>query len=531
MIVPLPVLFILLMILVIFAVYDILQKSQDLHDEANRRVARAVLENTLTRANSGLNGIASRIASQDRPFDKDPPAVIFRDSITDAEDLANRTLFLGFDTQYRVLKGRIGDTNLGTSVLADLISQPELSRLFTKQTAVSRLSDTLLVIINGVPFILSDPQPLRASGRNQRTAFLVIGLPARDMVFDELQKYEFFGSDALNIQLDKQSEISDFAELVVSLRDREYAQFHFTAVAQILILLVAFVLAVMIGRHIDTKNDKLRQSRDLIAKREQEAQHLRQLAERASEAKSQFIHNMSHELRTPLNAVIGFSEIIKDETFGPVGSVKYRDYAIDINESGQHLLGLINDILDLSKIEFGNEELHEDTIEIPEVIRTALKLVEQPAEQDGIKLKLELPDQLPALRADERKLKQILINLLSNAVKFTDAGGEVTLRAWCRRDSGYVFQITDTGIGIAPENIPRALSRFGQVDADLNRRYEGTGLGLPLAKALVELHSGTLDLQSEVGVGTTVTVRFPAERIVELPRDTESIDTTAKKAG
>ncbi len=296
MIVPLPVLFILLMILVIFAVYDILQKSQDLHDEANRRVARAVLENTLTRANSGLNGIASRIASQDRPFDKGPPEVFFRDSIADAEDLANRTLFLGFDTQYRVLEGRIGDTNLGTTVLADLVSQPELSRLFTQQTAVSRLSDTLLVIVNGVPFILSDPQPLRASGQNQRSAFLVIGLPARDMVFDELQKYEFFGSEALKIHLEKQSDISDFAELVVSLRDREYAQFHFSAVAQILILLVAFVLAVMIGRHIDTKNDNLRQSRDMIANREREAQHMRQLAERAREAKSQFIHNMSQDL-------------------------------------------------------------------------------------------------------------------------------------------------------------------------------------------------------------------------------------------
>ncbi|MEE9251044.1 MAG: PAS domain S-box protein, partial [Alphaproteobacteria bacterium] len=155
-------------------------------------------------------------------------------------------------------------------------------------------------------------------------------------------------------------------------------------------------------------------------------------ARAADRAKSEFLAAMSHELRTPLNAVIGFSEIIKDETFGPVGSVRYRDYASDIHESGHHLLNLINDILDLSKIESGKDELHEDKIEIPEIVRSVVKLVGHRAEQGGIKLELELQDPLPALRADERKLKQILVNLLSNAIKFTDAGGEVALWAWCR---------------------------------------------------------------------------------------------------
>ncbi len=256
----------------------------------------------------------------------------------------------------------------------------------------------------------------------------------------------------------------------------------------------------------------------------------RDAARAADRAKSEFLAAMSHELRTPLNAIIGFSEIIKDETFGPIGSVQYRDYSQDIHESGQHLLGLINNILDLSKIESGTDELHEDKIQIPEIIRSALKLVEQRAEQDGIKLELELPDQLPALRADRRKLRQILVNLLSNAVKFTDAGGEVTLRAWCRMDSGYVFQIADTGIGIAPEDISKALARFGQVDGDLNRQYEGTGLGLPLTKALVEQHGGVLDLQSEVSVGTTVTVRFPAERIVASLDNSDSLDVEPRAA-
>jgi len=254
-------------------------------------------------------------------------------------------------------------------------------------------------------------------------------------------------------------------------------------------------------------------------------------ARAADRAKSEFLAAMSHELRTPLNAVLGFSEIIKDETLGPVGSVQYRDYAGDIHDSGKHLLGLINDILDLSKIESGTDDLHEDTIEIPKIIHSALKLVEQRAKQGAIKLQVEIADQLPALRADERKLKQILVNLLSNAVKFSDSGGEVALWVWCRPDSGHVFQIIDTGIGIAPEDIPKALSRFGQIDADLNRQYEGTGLGLPLTKALIELHGGTMDLQSRVGVGTIVTVCFPAERIVYSPHDTKSINAAAEKVG
>ena len=238
----------------------------------------------------------------------------------------------------------------------------------------------------------------------------------------------------------------------------------------------------------------------------------------------------SHELRTPLNAILGFSEIIKDQTFGPVGSDKYRDYANDINTSGHDLLNLINDILDLSKVESGTDELHEENIEIATVIRSALTMVRGHSKRKGIELAQETADEMPALRADERKLKQILVNLLSNAVKFTDVGGKVTLRAWCRADSGYVLQIIDTGIGIAPEDIPKALSRFGQVDASLNRKYEGVGLGLPLTKAIIEQHGGYLDLQSEVGVGTTVTVRFPAERIVYLLDDTHPLGVVARQA-
>ncbi|MEE8531191.1 MAG: ATP-binding protein, partial [Hyphomicrobium sp.] len=161
---------------------------------------------------------------------------------------------------------------------------------------------------------------------------------------------------------------------------------------------------------------------------------------------------------------------------------------------------------------------------------SVLTVVKGRAEDGGVDLELASLGELPALRADKRKLKQILINILSNAIKFTNAGGKTTLRVWCRPDSGHVFQVIDTGIGIELDDIPKALAPFQQVDSDLNRKYEGTGLGLPLTKALVEQHGGSLDLQSQAGIGTTVTVRFPAERIVQSTCGTQSLDKVDREA-
>ncbi len=256
----------------------------------------------------------------------------------------------------------------------------------------------------------------------------------------------------------------------------------------------------------------------------------RDQADAANRAKSEFLAAMSHELRTPLNAVIGFSEIMKTEAIGPIGSPQYRDYANDIYDAGSHLLTLINNILDLSKVESGADELREEDIEVAHAVESVLRMVRQRAERSRLQLAVDIPKNPPLLRADPRKVKQILVNLLSNAVKFTPAG-KITVKAWWRADGGYVFQVVDTGIGIALEDIPKALSQFGQVDGKLNRRYHGTGLGLPLTKALVEMHGGSFDLQSEVGVGTTVTVRFPAERIVHQPPDSEKSIELDWKAG
>ncbi len=237
-------------------------------------------------------------------------------------------------------------------------------------------------------------------------------------------------------------------------------------------------------------------------------------AEMANRAKSEFLANMSHELRTPLNAIMGFSEIIKSGILGPDSGERYLEYANDIFESGRHLLDLINDILDISKIEIGSEEPNDVEIVVPELIDSVLVLMRERARTAKIHIETNFQDDLPLLRADERKLKQILINLLSNSIKFTHAGGQITLDVTSHPETGYEFIVRDTGIGIAPGDIAKALQPFGQIQSDLNQKYSGTGLGLPLAIELAEMHGGSLDLHGEPDVGTTITVRFPAERNV-----------------
>ena len=247
---------------------------------------------------------------------------------------------------------------------------------------------------------------------------------------------------------------------------------------------------------------------------EREIYAAKEHAELANRAKSEFLANMSHELRTPLNAVIGFSEVIASQILGPIGNDKYAEYANDIHASGEHLLELINDILDLSKIEAGKLELHEEDVDIERAIRAALTLVKERAEAGGLRLDRIVPKTLPMLRADERKLKQMLLNMLSNAIKFTPKGGRVLLRIGVDRRHGLTFEVSDTGIGIAPEDIPRAMSPFGQVESAMTRTCEGTGLGLPLIRALAEAHGASFTLDSAIGVGTTARVRFPRARVI-----------------
>ncbi|HYD98511.1 MAG TPA: ATP-binding protein [Alphaproteobacteria bacterium] len=247
-----------------------------------------------------------------------------------------------------------------------------------------------------------------------------------------------------------------------------------------------------------------------------EALAAKERAEFANRTKSFFLAGVSHELRTPLNAILGFSEIMKDELFGRIGQPQYREYVADIHHSAGHLLEVINEILDLSKIEAGAFTLRDEALDVAEIAAAAVRLAgaEVPAAARP-RLELDLPAELPGLRADRRVLKQILINLLGNAVKFTPPDGRIVLRGWAQTD-GLRLQVQDSGIGIAPENVPLVLAPFGQIDDPMTKRYRGTGLGLPLARLMTELHGGALTLESRPGHGTTVTLAFPTGRL--LPR-------------
>lgn len=236
----------------------------------------------------------------------------------------------------------------------------------------------------------------------------------------------------------------------------------------------------------------------------------------ASQAKSEFLANMSHELRTPLNAIIGFSEMMNSGYFGPLNA-KQKERMNDINLCGNHLLHLISDILEFSKGEAGKLEIVEERITLTESVDEVVRMMGEKVKSKGVRLAIDVPTSLPLLFADKRKLKQILINLISNAVKFTPHGGEIRLSVQMEAGGAMIVSVADTGIGIAEEDIPTALSVFGQVHR--SRNHEGTGLGLPLCRMFAELHGGKLALASVVGEGTTVRIIFPAQRVIHEDED------------
>ncbi|MCC7045597.1 MAG: PAS domain S-box protein [Alphaproteobacteria bacterium] len=247
---------------------------------------------------------------------------------------------------------------------------------------------------------------------------------------------------------------------------------------------------------------------------EAELHRAKELAEAASKAKSVFLANMSHELRTPLNAILGFSEVLDEGLFGPLGDPRYGDYVHGIHSSAKHLLDLINGILDLIRVEAGSLEIAERDFDVSEIMSSCKGLLAETARLRDVELEMVLPPQPVVLRADPVRVKQILLNLLSNAVKFTTPGKSIRASTAFGPDGGFLLRVADTGIGMRKEDIAKALQPFEQVDNSLSRRYEGTGLGLSLSKSLAEVHGGALLMDSKPGAGTTVTVRLPAWRVI-----------------
>ncbi|HLJ22031.1 MAG TPA: ATP-binding protein [Stellaceae bacterium] len=250
----------------------------------------------------------------------------------------------------------------------------------------------------------------------------------------------------------------------------------------------------------------------------------KETAEIASRVKSEFLATMSHELRTPLNAVLGFSEMIREGSSGPIDA-KYKAYAADIHASGEHLLALISDILDISKIESGRLELHDERTSLSKLVSRCVRLVAPRAEEGELAIVEMLPPDVPDAVVDEVRLKQALLNLLSNAVKFTRPGGRVEISARVVEDGAIEIAVADDGIGMRSEDVPVALEPFRQLDSRLSRHYEGTGLGLPLAKRLIELHGGSLAISTAPERGTRVTLRLPPERV--LRREEAPLSATA----
>jgi|AGTN01.1.fsa_nt_gi Signal transduction histidine kinase len=250
-------------------------------------------------------------------------------------------------------------------------------------------------------------------------------------------------------------------------------------------------------------------------------------ADQANEAKTTFLANMSHELRTPLNAVIGFAQVMRHEYLGPLGSARYREYATGIEESGQYLLELIEDILDVSRIEAGQLALKEEKINPALLMDSVVRLVRPKADSAKVMLYHEPAQDLPLVRVDGRRLRQVLLNLLSNSIKFTRAGGLVEVRGQTEPDGGFSFVVRDTGIGIRPQLLDQVMSLFGQAEGVYNRSHSGLGLGLPIAQGLMELHGGTLMVDSLPDHGTTIRAMLPPGRVVSAAVPEGAADTSA----
>ncbi len=304
---------------------------------------------------------------------------------------------------------------------------------------------------------------------------------------------------------------------------RHYGLYAFMVLGVITGLWIFAFLLRRLTRLVSQERDLL----DTAQRHNEELQIAKNSAERANHSKSEFLANISHELRTPLNAINGFSEAMVGRIYGPLGNNRYEEYAADIRESGLYLLDLINVLLDLSKIEAGKYELFEEEVDVGAIVSTAVRLVQGQARAGKLHLSTRLPETMPKLIADERALRQIILNLLTNAVKFTNEDGRVLLYADIDHDGCFVLAIADTGVGISDLELSRLMAPFERANDAHTRKTEGAGLGLPLVASLVRLHDATITIDSSVGDGTTVLMRFPPERVIWPATAAQELDDPA----
>jgi len=384
------------------------------------------------------------------------------------------------------------------------ITATDITETKTIERAEREIRDRLHSVIDHLPagLVLKDENGTYLLANNQ---FLELyGMPGREVIGDTA--YEHFpASEAEVIHAQDRTVLRTGvpmeAEMEVTRLDGEKV---FCMITRFPVLDSAGHVIGIGGIHMNISEMK---------EKEQELRVARDDAERANHAKSAFLANMSHELRTPLNAIIGFSEIMEQGLFGPLGNPQYREYAEDIRRSASHLLSIISDILDLSKIEAGRMELHEELIDLASVVQSCQTIVKEAAANAGLSLRAVLPEGLPLLYADKRSVRQILLNLLSNAIKFTPKGGGVMVEALLEPDGRLALVVRDSGIGMSEDDIEIVMQPFGQVESAHTRTHDGTGLGLPITRSLAEMHGGSLTVESTVGQGTAITVRFPTERV------------------
>lgn len=526
--VPLPILFIGLMVLVILSVFDILHKTYDANLTSNRRVAKAVLDGAMSKADAELDGLALGLAAGYSVANPDED-VDLANALTGRSAEALVVFLDAAGQPLLILKG-------GKKVAGGQFSEVAAALPTTAvpgNTLGGSRSSAHFISMSKIVYLLSSRYRL-APGTSQFGATgLMIGMPAEELLRKELERYEIFRSGSLKRLLDsaRTDGFKSMADLIVETQKTEYREFQLDVVGQVVTVLVAFIICVMIARRVDEKNDALRDSHDVIAEREKEARRQRDRAEKASEAKGRLIANMSHELRTPLNGILGYAEMISSEVFGKLEgqNARYREYAENIHISGMRLQNELSQVLEYSNISRGDVDPDKEPIDFNQLVQDAIDRYSEKAGQRGIELVPIVEDGLPAYEGDFDMLKELLQHLVSNAVKFGKQDGSVKIQVRHNKDAYAVeMRVRDDGIGMEQQNVIAMFQPFAQGEDVYARNHQGTGLGLALAKCYAVAHGAGISAKSSPGKGTLVTVHFPLPDEGEQP-DAE-VETENKSA-